>query len=200
MNRPRIRIAWFAMLLPLGVLVQTAGAQQEDTRDDLQDGPLTPGASDGGKAELIQPRPVGDDADPLNRYVAAETVDGLVLTVTIDGDAVRLDSAVPARVPRKLARAERKPGPDAVTATAMANGRVVSRTVVPDTVLNASEGEGLVRTPLRQIALVLATERPVDTVTIEAPATGARASLDVRGAYAEICKADPNSRWCPRQR
>jgi len=200
MNESRIRQAWMAALLLVAALIGPAEAQEEGTSDDVQDEPLAPSASDGGKAELIPPRPVADDADPLNRYVEAETVDGLVLSVTIDGDAVRLDAAMPARVPKKFARRDRDPGPDSVTATAMANGQIVSRTVVPDTVLNASEGEGLVRTPVRQIALVLATELPVDTVTIEAPATGARASLDVRGAYAEICKADRNSRWCPRQR
>ncbi len=199
MNRLRLCMAWFPALLLLGMLVPPVGAQEEGTGTEVEHAVLTPSASDGGKAELLPPRPIGDDADPLNRHVAADTVDGLVLAVTIDGDTVRLDSALPARVPRKLARAERQPGGDAVTATALANGQVVSTTVVPDTVLNASEGEGLVRTPRRQIALVLATDRPVDTVTIEAPATGARASLDVRSAYAQICQADPNNRWCPKR-
>lgn len=158
-----------------------------------------PTASDGGKAVLIPPRAVDEASDPVNRKVAADTVDGLVVTVTIDGPSVTLDSASAARVPRRLARSDRAAGENFVRATAFSGGQAVSTTVVPDVVLNASEGEGLVRLTRRQIALVLSADRPIDTVTIEAPATAASATLDVRQAYARICEADRNNRWCPRR-
>jgi hypothetical protein len=197
MNQPYARLVRIVAALAVAGLAWSSAHGQEQNAEAA---PLAPSASNGGKAELLPPRPLAAEADPLNRRVAADTVDGLILTVTIDGDAVVLDSAVAARVPRKLARAERDPGPDAVKATALANGQVISTTVVPDTVINAQEDGGLVRTPRRQIALVLATDRPADTVAIEAPATGARASLDVRSAYAEICRADPRNKWCARGR
>ena len=158
-----------------------------------------PTASDGGRAVLIPPRPVDEATDPVNRKVAADTVDGLVMTVTIDGPSVTLDSAIAARVPRRLARSDRAAGENFVRATAFSGGQVVSTTVLPDVVLNASEGEGLVRLTRRQIALVLSADRPIDTVTIEAPATAASATLDVRQAYARICEADRNNQWCPRR-
>jgi len=201
MNPRRARPALFGViafaLVQAGAHAQNEG---EVTTGTIQEEMLAPVASEGGRAELLPPRPVAEENDSVNRRVAADTVEGLVLTITIDGDAVRLDAAVPARVPKKLARTRRDTGADLVFATALASGQVVGRSVVPDTLINASEGDGLVRTPVRQIALVLATERAVDTVTIEAPATGARAELDVRGAYAEICRADPASRWCPGRR
>jgi hypothetical protein len=87
---------------------------------------------------------------------------------------------------------------DQVRATAFIGNQSVATTVVPDNVLNASEGGGLVRTDKRQISLALAADRPVDTVTIEALATNARATLDVRQAYARACEADRSSKWCRR--
>jgi hypothetical protein len=158
-----------------------------------------PTASQGGKAELTPPRPVAESDDPVNKRVAADTVDGVVLTITIDGGSVTLDAVAPARVPRRVARANRDPVGDAVKVTGLIADKVVATTVVPDNVLNASEGEGVVRTTRRQISVALATDRPLDTVVVEAPATAAKASLDVRAAYARICEADPRNKWCPGQ-
>jgi hypothetical protein len=193
-----------AILLSFAVVGQAAFAQQSSTTagSSNQDGASIerqlPTASHGGKAQLLPPKPISEADDPVNQRVAADTVDGLVVVVTIDGTKVTLDSASPARVPKRMTRAERVTGGDTVKATAFAGGKVISTTLVPDNVVNASEGEGLVRNVRRQISLALKTDSPVDTVTIEAPATGAMASLDVRFAYAQICKADPKSKWCPR--
>jgi hypothetical protein len=155
-------------------------------------------ASDGGKVELLPARPIAPEADPVVQLVAGNTVDGLVVAVTIDGASVHLDSAVLARVPKRQARADRNVEGDVVRATAFAGGQAVATTIVPDNVVNASEGGGLVRTEKRQLSIALAADRPVETVVIEAAATGARASLDVRPAYARACEADRNSRWCRR--
>lgn len=157
-----------------------------------------PSASGGGKAEWLPARPLADSTDPLTQAVVEQTADGLILLVTIDGATVTLDSAVPARVPRRQARGARVAGGDVVKATAFAGGRAIATTVVPDTVLNASEGGGLVRTERRQIALMLAADRPIESVVVEALATAASATLDVSPAYARICEADRNSKWCPR--
>lgn len=172
-----------------------ACAQTQDKPDAVVAG--EPVASDGGRATITRTEPVAEGTDPLNALVAADTVDGLLLSFTIDGSQVRLDSALPARVPRAQARPRQNPQGDMVTVTGLANGAEVARNVVPDPVLNASEGQGLVRTTKRQIALVLATERALDTVRVEAPATQASQSLDVRDAYAPYCKADPRGPWCP---
>lgn len=195
-----------AVLLVLVVsLVHSAVFAQADTsaisgkQDPALFEPPLPAASNGGKAQLLPPQPISESADPVNQRVAAETVDGLILAITIDGTSVTLDAAKLARIPRRMARADRVTGGDTVKATALAGGQVIATTVVPDTVLNASEGEGLVRTTRRQITLVLAADRPIDTVTIEAPATGASASLDLRPAYSSICDADRSSKWCPRR-
>ena len=172
-----------------------ACAQTQDKPDTVVAG--EPVASDGGRATITRTEPMSEDADPLNALVAADTVDGLLLSFTIDGSQVRLDSAVPARVPRAQARPRQDPQGDMVTVIGLANGAEVARNVVPDNVLNASEDQGLVRTTKRQIALVLATLRPVDTVRVDAPATQASQSLDVRNAYAPYCRADPRGQWCP---
>lgn len=158
-----------------------------------------PAASHGGTVRVIPPRPVADGEDPLNQKVAAETVDGIVVTVTIDGPTVTLESAVPARVPKRLARANRDTGENFVRATAMAGGQAVSTTLLPDVVDNASEGGGLVRLTRRQVSVVLAADRPIDSVRIEAPATAASGTVDVRGAYARLCEMDRGSKWCPRR-
>lgn len=171
------------------VSAQTTTAQQELAR---------PTASDGGKAEIVPARPVAESADQLNGLVTAATVDGLVLTVTIDRSVVTLDSAMAARVPRSSTGSNRKVAGDVVRATAFIGNEVIGTTVTPDNVVNASEEGGLVRTERRQIVIAIAAERPIERVEIDAPATGARATLDVRSAYAEFCKADPGGKWCPK--
>lgn len=156
-----------------------------------------PTASPGGKVQIIPPRPIDAAADPVNARSAEATADGLAIVVTIDGANVTLDSAVFARVPRAMARPDRKVDGDVVRATAFAGGQRIASSVASDMTVNASEQGGLVRVTKRQVALVLAADRPIERVDIEAPATNARASLDVRSAYAAICKADARSKWCP---
>lgn len=184
-------LTWAAMAMAMPLCAQTRGEP-----DDVVAG--EPVASDGGRATITRTEPLPEDADPLNAMVAADTVDGLLLSFTIDGTQVRLDSAVPARVPRAKTRPRENLEGDRVTVTGLANGTVIARNVVPDNVINASEGQGLVRTTKRQIALALATDRALDTVQVEAPATQATQSLDVRSAYAPYCKADPRGQWCPQ--
>lgn len=159
----------------------------------------TPTASNGGTAELLPPRPLADADDSLNRRVDAETVDGLVIVLTIDEANITLDSAELARVPRRQARSKRDADGDQVRVVGLVDGREVSTTVVPDIVLNASEEGGLVRTVKRQISVSLASDRPLDAIRVEAPATAASAVLDVGSAYARICQADPRSKWCSRK-
>jgi hypothetical protein len=156
-----------------------------------------PAASDGGKAVLIEPRPLAEADDPVNARVLADTANGLALSLTLDGTTVRLDGAVPARVPRRQARTTREDG-DLVTVTGLSGGRVVATTVVPDAVLNASEGTGLVRVSRRQVSVVLVSATPIDTIQVSAPATAASATLDVRAAYARLCEVAPQHEQCPR--
>ncbi len=191
----RAAFVWFAGILAHSVAMAQTAVPAKDGQPALP----PPSASDGGKVELLPARPIADSADPITQAVAAQTVDGLVLLITIDGATVTLDSAVPARVPRRQARSARVAGGDVVKATAFTGGQALSTTVVPDTVLNASEGGGLVRTERRQISLMLAADRAIEYVTVQALATGASATLDVRPAYARICETDRNSKWCPRR-
>lgn len=163
-----------------------------------QDG-NAPRASDGGRAVLIEPRPLAEADDPVNARVLADTANGLALSLTIDGSNVTLDAVTAARVPRRQARASREAEGDLVTLTGLSGGRVVARSVVPDAVLNASEGDGLVRLTRRQIAAVLVADAPIDTLQVSAPATAASATLDVRAAYARLCEAAPGHDWCPKR-
>jgi hypothetical protein len=190
-----MRIHMLAGLLAGGLWVPVLAAQSAAQQQVPQ-----PSASDGGKVEVQPARPVAETADELNGLVTTATVDGLVLAVTIDRATVTLNSVVLARVPRSSTGADRKVAGDVVRATAYINNEAVATTVTPDNVVNASEGEGLVRTERRQIVIALASDRPIERVEIDAPATGARATLDVRAAYAEFCKADPAGKWCPRNR
>lgn len=195
------RMCLFAAIGSLAVVLPLAAPQAQaptgPAGQAVPRGPA-PSASDGGTVEILPATPIAPDVDPVMRLVADATADGLVLSVTIDGANVRLDAAVLARVPKRQARGDRAIEGDFVRATAFAGAQLVATTVVPDNVINASEGSGLVRTEKRQLSLALAADRPVDTVVIEAPATGARASVDVRPAYARACEADRNSKWCRR--
>lgn len=178
-----MRIFPFTASLTSAILL--GGAALAQTRPDARD---------------VEPRPVAAAEDPVNRKVTASTIDGLVLAVTIDGASIRLDGATAARVPKSAARV-RTGGGDRVTATGYAGGTRISETTVPDGVLNAEEGGGLVRVPKRQVVLVLAAPRALDTVEVSAPATGAIARLDVRAAYAPYaysCRGDAaDPRFCP---
>jgi hypothetical protein len=193
-------VAVAALAVASALLCSSAQAQTQPPRDSANEPAQPPSASHDGKTQMLPARPLRDSEDELNSLTQAQTVDGLVLVLTIDGTSITVDSAVPARVPRRQARSERVVGGDLVRATAFASGQAIATTVAPDTVLNASEGGGLVRTERRQVALVLAVDRAVETVVVEALATNARATLDVRQAYARACETDRNSKWCPRPR
>ena len=140
-------------------------------------------------------KPVADADDPINKYVAQQTVDGLVLSVTIDGPSVTLDQAVPARVRKTPRKPTGKGDFSPVTAVGFAGGAQVSQVAVPDSVIralddwNTPHNGALVRVTKRQVVLPLAAPRALDTVEVTAPATGAHARLDVRAAYAEYCAA-----------
>jgi hypothetical protein len=143
------------------------------------------------------PRPVAAANDPVNRKVAAETADGLVVVVTIDGPSVRLDSATAARIPRTAPQRGPKGG-DRVTAVGFAGGARVSEGSAADQVLNAQEGGGIVRLTKRQVTISLLAPRAIDTVEVSAPATGASGRLDTRGAYAAFAEACRSGKGDPR--
>lgn len=140
-------------------------------------------------------RSVADADDPLNRYVARQTVDGLVVAVTIDGPNVTLDQATPARVRKAPRKAAGKGDFAPVTAVGYAGGVQISQVAVPDSVMRALDDwntphtGGIVRVTKRQVVIPLAAARALDTVEVTAPATGAHARLDVRAAYADYCAA-----------
>lgn len=158
-----------------------------------------PLASDGGKVVHVEPRPVAESDDPLNARVLAQTANGLAVSLTIDGGNITLNSVAAARVPMRQARPARGEEGDTVTLTGFSAGRIVASTVVSDAVLNASEGDGLVRLTRRQVSAVLVANAPIDTLQVSAPATAASATLDVRSAYARLCEAAPSHEWCPKQ-
>lgn len=164
--------------------------------DPLRGAP-PPSASDGGTVTLSEARPIQDSEDPLNAFVQQDTVDGIVVTLTIDRDQVRLDSATPARIPRTAARTERDTGGgDAVTVTGFAGAQQIGRAVVPDSVVNAQEEGGIVRTERRQIVVPMAVNRPIDRIEVTAPATNARATIDVSAAWRPYCDEARRSPWC----
>ena len=72
------------LMLPFAALAQQEAKQMQ------------PIASHGGTATVSAPRPLDEHADQLNQSVAAETTDGLVVGITIDGSSISLDSAIPA--------------------------------------------------------------------------------------------------------
>lgn len=149
------------------------------------------------------PQAVNEAEDPLNRFVANETVDGLVVAVTIDGPNITLDRATPARIPRASRPRSTGTGDFApVTAVGYASGAQISEAQAPDSVVRALDdwnGRGsLVRVTRREVVIALPAPRALDTVEVTAPATGARARLDVRGAYAPWCRAAPERNpMCP---
>lgn len=145
----------------------------------------------------LEPRPVEAAQDPVNRQ-AATSVDGLVIAITIDGPSVRLDHVTLARIPRTASQRSSPIKGDQVTVVGFADNTRVSESIVPDAVLNAEEGAGLVRLTKRQVILSLPAPRALDTIEVSAPATGARARLDVRAAYAPYCREyNRDNRYCP---
>jgi predicted NAD/FAD-dependent oxidoreductase len=135
----------------------------------------------------LEPRPVAAADDPVNKFAAKTTVDGLVLAVTIDGAVITLDNAMPARIPRATSR---KPGDSAVTAIGFAQGVKISQISVADQQINVQEGVGVVSVTKRQVILALPAPRALDTVEISAPASGAKARIDVRSVYSKPIQTD----------
>jgi hypothetical protein len=166
-------------------------------------GILLPACTSQGQKEPavrdLEPRPVADDDDPVNKE-AASSVDGLVLTVTIDSASIRLDDAILAKIPEDAAQRGAGAAGDRVTAVAFAGGNRVSEGSAADGVLNVQEGVGVVRLARRQVVISLPAPRPVEEVEVSAPATGAKARLDVRSAYDPYCKDRRDDKNCPRPR
>jgi hypothetical protein len=134
--------------------------------------------------------------DPVNRQ-AADGIDALILTLTIDSTSVTLDRATLARVPRTAAQRSTGEG-DRVTVIGFAGGTRVSETSAPDANLNTQEGVGLVNLTRRQVILTLPAPRALDTIEVNAPSTRATARLDVRAAYARYCpQYNRDNRFCP---
>ena len=142
-------------------------------------------------------QPIAPAADPVNQR-ADSTIDALVLTLTIDGTAVHLDTAVLARVPRAATMKGSAGGGDRVVVVGYAAGARISEANVPDVVVNAQEGVGVVRQAKRQVTVSLAAPRALDAVEVTAAATGAQARVDVRGAYSAYCKTyRRDNPYCP---
>jgi hypothetical protein len=59
---------------------------------------------------------------------------------------------------------------------------------------------GVVRLARRQVVISLPAPRPLEEVEVSAPATGAKARLDVRSAYDPYCKDRRDDKNCPRPR
>ena len=163
-----------------------------------------PSAAQEARVRDTPPRPLAEAEDPVNRLAEAQTVDGLVLTVLIDGPAVTLQQAVAARIPRKpqpLALSEREEDFASVIAYGYAGGRQVSRAHVPDSVIRALDdwtGRGqTVRVTRREVVIPLPAPQALDSVVVIAPATRAQARLDVRRAYALWCREGGQSPYCP---
>jgi hypothetical protein len=122
-----------ALLLPAAALAQPADVKAADPNfADLGIGQAL--ASPGGTVSMSPPVAVAPAEDIVNQSVAAETVDGLVVVVTIDGADIHFESATPARLPnRKPSRqspAARQGG--TVKATAFADGQAVASVEVAD--------------------------------------------------------------------
>ncbi len=146
----------------------------------------------------LEPRPIAPADDIVNQMQQTQ-VDGLVITLTIDSATVRLDTVVLASIPRP--RAARDTVGDRVTVVGFAGGTRVSDVNVPDMVINAQEGVGIVRVNRRQITVLLPAPRALDTIEVTAPATNATGRLDVRAAYARFCpQFNADNRYCPRPR
>lgn len=172
-----------AALLPMSLIACAAHVQREATVRDLE------------------PRPVVADSDPVNLLQRQSTIDGLVLTLTIDSTSIHLESVVLTKIPSTASQRGTGAGGDRVTAVGFAAGVRVAEASAADAVLNVQEGVGVVRLAKRQVVVALPAPRALDTVEVSAPATGATARLDVRAAYAPYCKEyRPDNKYCSAPR
>lgn len=150
------------------------------------------------QAVVSEEKPLADADDPINRQAIAETVEALIVGLTLDGREVRLDSAVPARVPRGAIQKRQGEG-DRVTVVALAGGREIGRASVPDQVINIEEGKGIVRQARRQISIAVPLDRAPDRLQVLAPATGVEMALDPAPMLAMWCQGERPGVWCPRR-
>ena len=141
-----------------------------------------------------EPRPIADADDPVNRLVEQTTVEGLLVELRIDGATVALESAQPARIPRRNER--RDLAGDTVTVTALAGGAPAGSVTVPDELLNAEEGGGLVRQERRSIVAAVPTQGAVDSIEVRVSASGTTRRFDVTSAYAALCRAFREAPFC----
>jgi hypothetical protein len=145
-------------------------------------------------ASETEPRPVDPAEDVVNRLVTATTVPGLVVSLRIEGNAVTLERAQPARIPKP--RERRSTEGDTVTITGLAGAERVASVTVADPVQVAVEESGTFRDERRSVDAALPTPRAIDAIEVRVSTTGATARIDVRPAYAEICRALPNDPVC----
>ena len=152
------------------------------------------------QAVVSSEKPLADADDPINRQAAAQTVEALIVSLTLDGREARLISAIPARVPRGVIQKRQGDG-DRVTVIALAEGREIGRASVPDQVINIEEGKGIVRLARRQISLAVPVGRAPDRLQVLAPATGVDTAVDPAPLLAVWCQGERSGVWCPnRQR
>lgn len=144
-----------------------------------------------------EPRPLAAADDPVNQWVEAGTVDGLMLTVNVDGPTITLASAQPARIvrPRKASDVSG----DRVTVRGLSSGAEISTLTVADPLVRVVEREGIVRAEQRTLHLALPTPSAVDEIEVHVSVSGAKARFDVRPYYAEICRVLAEHPLC-RQR
>jgi hypothetical protein len=140
------------------------------------------------------PVPVDPAADPVNRWVAAKTVSGLIVALRIEGPQITLERAQPARIPKPRRRSAVTG--DTVTVTALSGAETVAAVTVADPTTVVVEGAGLTRLDRRTIHAAVPTPRAIDAIEVRVSATGATARFDVRSAYEEICRLLPRDPVC----
>ena len=100
-------------------------------------------------------------------------------------------------VPRTAGgRKESRADGDWVIVEAYGKGVLISRTAVPDPVLIAAEGAGLITLKERTVYASLPTPRRVDTLEITATAGGETKRIDVSKVMDHFCSSAPKERAC----
>jgi hypothetical protein len=139
---------------------------------------------------LDEDRPVDPRED--NAAVLDRTVEGLVLQLEIDGDRVAVTDLQVMRVPKQPPRTM---GPGMIGVTAIAEGRTVYTTAIPDEELNTEEQTGLVRLTHRRLTLILPTGIPVTALEVQLAPGGAETGLDLRPQLGEWCGEYRQQAW-----
>lgn len=139
---------------------------------------------------LDEDRPVDPRED--NAAVLDRTVEGLVLQLEIDGDRVAVTDLQVMRVPKQPPRTM---GPGMIGVTAIADGRPVYTTAIPDEELNTEEETGLVRLTHRRLTLMLPTGIPVTALELQLAPGGAETRLDLGPQLGEWCGEYRRQAW-----